>query len=262
MSVSKKPSGLKQYLENEHQAVEVSLRLHGPEFELFCELAELYERLGNISRIKTQEAERLASPAKLFQVVMCQMYGVGSLLLRRRLVDASALSRRAIESTAIAYRLWKHPDLRDIYETAYPDHMREDHPKQWRPSFKYNDAFKLDQLFSEPEEIWTYLRSVHDAFSASATHAGPLATAFHIQRDGEVVLQFMEGDNGVVRITWNQMLRLYGEILQVFLRIVRNSGDQAAITGFRQDLSGWVTKVAKTVRERNRQLGANKGQDT
>jgi hypothetical protein len=253
MATSEEHHDFKTYLRNEEQAVQVSHALHGPEFELFCELASLYDRLGKMCRMSSEEAARLASPAKLFQVVMCQMFGVGSLLLRRRILDAEALSRRAIESTAIAHRLWKHPDLRDIYETAYPDHMREDHPKQWRPSFKYNDAFKLDKLFSEPEDIWTYLRSVHDAYSASATHAGPLATAFHIQRDGAVVLQFMEGDNRVVRLTWNQMLRLYGELLQVFLRIVKDSGDQAAIPVFRQDLLNWVKKVTMTVRERNKQ---------
>jgi hypothetical protein len=63
----------------------------------------------------------------------------------------------------------------------------------------------------------------------------------------------MEGDNRVVRLTWNQMLRLYGELLQVFLRIVKDSGDQAAIPVFRQDLLNWVKKVTMTVRERNKQ---------
>lgn len=251
MAPIEEPRGLKKYLEKESHAVEVSHRLHGPEFELFCELAEVYERLGMLCRMKSQEADRLASPAKLFQVVMCQMYGVGSQLLRRRILDADALTRRAIEATAIAYRLWKHPELCDVYENAYPHHHKEDHPKQWEPSYRYNEAFKLDQLFSEPEAVWGYLRSVHNAVSAGSTHAGPLATAFHVQRDGTVLLQFIESDNGLVRMTWNTMLALYSEILMLFLQILRASAEPAAITAFEQDLRGWRVKAATIARQRH-----------
>lgn len=251
MAAIEEPHGLKKYLEKESHAVEVSHKLHGPEFDLFCELAEFYERLGMLCRIKSEEADRLASPAKLFQVVMCQMYGVGSQLLRRRILDADALSRRAIEGTAIAYRLWKHPDLCDVYENAYPNHQKEDDPKQWEPSFKYNEAFKLKELFSEPEKVWGHLRSVHNAMSAASTHAGPLATAFHVQRNGTVLLQFIESDNYIVRLTWNRMLDLYSEMLMVFLLILRGSAEPAAITFFEQDVRGWRAKAATIARQRH-----------
>ena len=251
MAAIEEPRGLKKYLEEEEHAVEVSHRLHGPEFELLCELAELYERLGKLGKIKSQEANRLASPTKLFQVVMCQMYGVGSQLLRRRILDADALTRRAIETTAIAYRLWKYPELCDIYENAYPNHEKADHPKQWEPSYKYNEAFKLKKLFSEPEPIWAHLRSVHDTLSAGSTHAGPLATAFHVERDGTVLLQFIEPDNGFVRVTWNYMLDLYSEVLMIFLRILEGSAEPAAITAFEQDLRGWRAHAATIARQRD-----------
>src|SRR4029453_13430191 len=87
--------GVKNYLEKDKSAIDVSHRLHAPEFELFCELANLCERLGSLCRMTSQEAARLPSPAKLFQVVMCQIYGVASqLLLRRRILDADALTGR------------------------------------------------------------------------------------------------------------------------------------------------------------------------
>lgn len=251
MAAIEEPRGLKKYLEKESHAVEVSHKLHGPEFELFCGLADLYERLGKLCRIKSQEADRLASPTKLFQVVACQMYGVGSQLLRRRILDADALSRRAIEATAIANRLWKHPELCDVYENAYPNHHKEDHPKQWVPSFKYNEAFKLEKLFSEPEKVWGILRSVHDAVSAGSTHAGPLATAFHVEKDGTVLLQFIEPDHGIVRLTWNRMLDLYSEILMVFLCILQDSAEPAAITAFEQDVRIWRVKAATIAHQRH-----------
>ena len=199
--------------------------------------------------MKPQEAAGLASPAKLFQVVMCQMYGVASQLLRRRILDADALTRRAIEATAIAYRLWRHPDLCDVYEDAYPNHHKEDDPKQWEPSSKYRKAFKLKKLFSEPE--WGDLRSVYDAMSAGSTHAGPLATAFHIQEDATVLLDFIERDNGVVRTTWNSMLNLYSEMLMMFLRILAGSAEPIAITAFEQDLRKWRVKAATITRQRH-----------
>lgn len=251
MAPIEEPRGLKKYLEKESHAVEVSQRLHGPEFELFCELAEFYERLGTLCRMKSQEAARLASPPKLFQVVMCQMYGVGSQLLRRRILDADALTRRAIEATAIAYRLWKHPELCDVFENAYPNHHKQDHPKQWRPSYEYNEAFKLDQLFGEPEAVWANLRSVHDAVSAGSTHSGPLATAFHVQSDGKVLLHFIEPDNRLVRMTWNSMLNLYSEMLMLFLNLLRGSAESALIEAFEKDLRGWREKAAIIARQRN-----------
>ena len=213
MAASEESRGLKKYLEKENHAVDISHRLHGPEFELFCELAEFYERLGMLCRMTSQEAARLASPPKLFPVVVCQMYGVGSQLLRRRILDAEALTRRAIETTAIAYRLWKYPALRDIYENAYPNHAKADHPKQWEPHINYNEAFKLDKLFGEPEPVWAYLRFVHDAMSAGSTHAGPLATAFHVQQERTISLSFIEPHNAIVRAAWNHMLYLYSEML-------------------------------------------------
>ena len=251
MAAIEEPHGLKKYLEQEGRAVEVSHQLHEPEFELFCELADFYERLRKLCRVPSKEAARLASPAKLFQVVMCQMYGVASQLLRRRILDAEVLTRRAIEATAIAYRLWKHPELCDIYESAYPNHEKEHDPKQWRPSYNYNETFKLDLLFSEPEGVWAYLRSVHDALSASSTHSGPLATAFHVEKDGTVLLQFIEPDHGMVRLTWNTMLDLYRELLMVFLRVLRDSAEPATIRTFEQDVGGWRNKSAAIARQRN-----------
>src|SRR6185436_15262778 len=99
MTTIEEPRGLKKYLESEERATKTSHTLHGVEFELLCELAEFYERLGGLSKISSQEADRLASPTKLFSVVMCQMYGVGSQMLRRRILDAEGLTRRAIETT-------------------------------------------------------------------------------------------------------------------------------------------------------------------
>jgi len=46
--------GVKNYLEKEKSAIDVSHRLHAPEFELFCELANLCERRPHGARERLQ----------------------------------------------------------------------------------------------------------------------------------------------------------------------------------------------------------------
>ncbi len=104
MAMIEEPGGLTKCLEQEGKAVQTSCSLYRQEFELFCQLAELYERLGVLAKMPRAEVSISASSSKLFLVVMSQMYGVVSQLLRRRVLDAEALSRRAIEATSTAYR--------------------------------------------------------------------------------------------------------------------------------------------------------------
>ncbi len=250
MTIIEEPGGLKKYLEQEGRAVQTSYSLYGQEFELFCQLAELYGRLGVLTKIPKAEVPISASSSKLLLVVMSQMYGVVSQLLRRRVVDAEALSRRAIEATATAYRLWKHPELSEVFNRAYPNAEDDSDPNQWRPSREYVGKFKTSELFSEPEQVWIYLKSVYDMFSAVSSHAGPLATAFLQERDGAVEIQFIESDNRTALLAWNYMLDAYWEMLRVFLRITRDSVHPAAVPVYEQELSGWKKKTACVLKQR------------
>ena len=243
--------GLTKYLEQEGKAVQTSCSLYRQEFELFCQLAKLYERLGVASKISKAEVPVLGSSSKLFLVVMSQMYGVVSQLLRRRVVDAEALSRRAIEATATAYRLWKKPELSKVFDNAYPNAGDEASPKQWRPSSEFREKFNTSTLFSEPGEVWVYLRSIYDSFSAISSHAGPLATAFIQERNGAVEIQFIEADNSTVRLAWNYMLDAYWEMLRVFLQILRGSANPAAIVALEQELTEWKEKAAYVLKKRD-----------
>lgn len=251
MMIIEEPGGLKKYLKQEERSVQTSYSLYGQEFELFCQLAELYERLGMLTKIPKAEVPISASSFKLFLVVMSQMYGVASQLLRRRVVDAEALSRRAIEATATAYRLWKHPELSEVFNGAYPNAADDCDPKQWRPSREYREKFKTGELFSEPGEVWIYLRSVYDMFSAGSSHAGPVATASLLERDDAVEIQFIESDNRTVRLAWNYMLDAYWEMLRVFLQVTCDSADPAVVTVFEQELSGWKKKAACVLKQRD-----------
>jgi hypothetical protein len=251
MAMIEEPGGLTKYLEQEGKAVQTSCSLYRQEFELFCQLAELYERLGVLAKMPRAEVSISASSSKLFLAVMSQMYGVVSLLLRRRVVDAEALSRRAIEATATAYRLWRKPELSEVFDTAYPNAGDDASPKRWRPSKEYKEKFNTGALFSEPGEVWIYLRAVYDSFSAGSSHAGPLATAFLQERNGVVEIQFIEADNSTVRLAWNYMLDVYWEMLRVFLQILRGSANAATISVLEQELKGWKGKAACVLRQRD-----------
>ena len=99
------------YLDVERQAVAESQQLCAVELTAFCELVDLYERL---LRMIPGDRENLVLPAELFLATLNQMYGAGAQMLRRRLPDVHALTRRAIELAATAYRLWKHPELTNL----------------------------------------------------------------------------------------------------------------------------------------------------
>jgi len=246
--------GVTKYLEQEGKAVQTSCSLYRQEFELFCQLADLYERIGVATKISKAEVPVLGSSSKLFLVVMSQMYGVVSQLLRRRVMDAEVLSRRAIEATATAFRLWKKPELSKVFDNAYPNAGDDASPKQWRPSREYKEKFNTGTLFSEPGEVWIYLRSIYDSFSAVSSHAGPLATAFIQERNGAVEIQFIEADNSTVRLAWNYMLDAYSEMLRVFLQILRGSANPAAIVALEQELTEWKEKAVCVLKHRDEEV--------
>jgi hypothetical protein len=87
--------------------------------------------------------------------------------------------------------------------------------------------------------------------SAGSTHAGPLATAFHVQQERTISLSFIEPHNAIVRAAWNHMLYLYSEMLMVFLGILRGSAEPAAITAFEQNVRKWRVKAATITRQRH-----------
>lgn len=254
MAMIEEPGGLTKYFEQEGKAVQTSCSLYRQEFELFCQLAELYERLGVLARMPRAEVSLSASSSKLFLVVMSQMYGVVSQLLRRRVVDAEALSRRAIEATSTAYRLWKNPELSEVFDKAYPNAGDDTRPDQWRPSKEYTNKFKTGELFGEPGDVWGYLKSVYDMFSAVSSHAGPLATAFLQERNGAVEIQFIEADKSIVRLAWNYMLDAYWEMLRVFLRILRGSANPATIATLERELKEWKEKAVCVLKHRDEEV--------
>lgn len=227
---------LKDYLETERKAEEESREHWRPEFELFCELGDLYTRLGHAIEVSDSHTLLLAD---FYLVVESQLFGVVSQLLRRRLTDALALSRRAIEATAVAYRLWKEPKLVEIFFSAYPNVAKTGHKRQWKPSNKYRNEFSTSKLFGQAGKTWEHLKTSYELFSVLASHAGPGATLGHEMRDKQRYAPFLAVDDKVIRRTWYSVLTAYMEMWKVFLHILREKCAASTVDMLEKDFVAW-----------------------
>jgi len=230
------------YLEKEVEVAERSREEYRPEFEAFGELAGFYERLIETIRI----SERCAIiPGELLLVVANQMFGAGAQMLRTRANDALALTRRAIEATASAYRIWQHPDLAEIYANAYPNHNKILHPKQWQPTKEYKREFSTAKLFDQPGEVFAGLKALYGLTSTMASHAGIGALAAH--RDGsgaERIAIVLGGDPREITNNWYTLLAAYMETFKVFVRMMRDNAPGAAIDLVVKDFLDWRARIA------------------
>jgi hypothetical protein len=238
---------LDKYLEAEDRAFKDSPSRFPHHYRLFCELAHLYDAAGGKAVLLTDE---MVIPVKLFLVVHSQMYGVASQLLRRRITDAEGLTRRALEATAAAHYLWKHPDLCDTFEEAYPNAANIDAPDQWKRSKAYREQFQTSDLFGEPTPPWPHLNSLYAFFSAMSSHAGPGATVPHEIRSGRLELHFIEPDNRTVRLAWEYLLNAYQELLEVFLTILSASVEAATLDAIKAASGQWKQRAATLLREK------------
>jgi hypothetical protein len=197
-----------------------------------------YERL---LRMIPGDYENLALPAELFLAMVNQMYGAGSQMLRRRLPDVHALTRRAIELAATAYRLWEHPELTTVYLKAYSST-----PKQWIPSKTYREAFSTKKLFEHPGDLWEGLKMQYGLHSAIASHAGIASTVWHEQRGNTRYAPFIapEGQD-ILRAWYSVLLPDYMDLWHIFFDIFRECSDQVTAGNLEKDFLAWCERVER-----------------
>lgn len=107
---------LMDYLDGERRAAQGCQLQYKAEIELFAQLVDLFDRL---RAAVTVREERALVPGHLLVVVQNQLYGVVSQIIRRRVTDAKALTRLAIEATGSARRIWDDPSLAEVFVNAY-----------------------------------------------------------------------------------------------------------------------------------------------
>ena len=176
--------------------------------------------------------------------VESQMYGVVSQLLWRRTTDALTLTRRAIEATGVAHRVWTDPYLADVFFHAYPDVQKTGDAKQWKPSQKYRDEFKSSKLFAPDGAVWERLRIAYEVMSAMASHAGPGVLKDQESKEQQRFMHFVNPDEKDCRRHWYWIMGFYYEMLRVFLRILRDQVDAVVLSNLENDLITWRDRNA------------------
>jgi hypothetical protein len=254
MSTIEEAKGLLSYLDQEDDIVSSSRSQWSPELDLFTELANLYAELNTITKITDLDAH---IPADLFLLVQKQMFGAVSQLLRRRVGDVEYAARRVIEAAATAYRLSRHPELLEIYATAYSDTDGDEKSVSWNPSKEYKREFSTQNLFKEPAGFWTTLKVDYAMFSAMSTHAGLGATAAHVTAEGKRVLHFFDGDDKNMYRCWYHQAALYWSVLRVFLDIMRRTGQPQLISIFETQMRAWQKKACILLDQRAPWVGEN-----
>jgi hypothetical protein len=244
--------GLRGYLAAEQKNAETSQSAFKPELEAVCELYGLYETMA-ASIAAGSMAETLA--AEFFLLVNSQLCGATSQLLRRRVLDAHAMNRQAIEATAVAHRLWQHPDLIEVFIHAYPHSSDHDHPKQWRPSPAAQREFSTKRLFNEEGPVWSTLKSFYDVNSTMAVHAGMGALVPHEHSEGSIGLEFIEKDDRAVLRGWYVLMTVYYCALKVLLRIFRKSWKGGTVGIFEADMKSWNSRTSRLREQRAPWIG-------
>jgi hypothetical protein len=162
-------AGLGGYLDQDAAVVETSRKEWEPEYTALSRLLDIFRRM---SQLVVVQDKNLNLPSQLFLVVLNQLYGVASALLRRRTTDAQGLMRRAVEAAGVAHRLWKHPELTQVFNEAYPNINDDNHPKQFRPSNKYRQEIISSQMFSGDSSALQTLGSFYELFSVGCCWFG------------------------------------------------------------------------------------------
>jgi len=240
-------AGLGGYLDKDAAVVETSCKESEPEYNALSRLLDIFRRMSQLVVVKDLN---LSLPSQLFLVVLNQSYGVASELLRRRTTDAQGLMRRAVEAAGVAHRLWKHPELTQVFNEAYPNINDDNHPKQFRPSNKYRQEFSSSQMFSGDSAAVQTLGSFYALFSVGASHAGLGALTGQKWKDGVLALSVRETSRVEIGRAWHSVITAYWEILRVFFAVLKSAIPDGMTAAVEADMTQWLDDYKKTLKDR------------
>ena len=240
-------TGLTGYLEKDAAVVEASRKEWESEYNALSRLVDIFRRVSQLVVIKE---ENLSLPSQLFLVALNQSYGVASELLRIRTRNAQALTRRAVEAAGVAHQLWKHPELTQVYNEAYPHMNDSNHPKQFRPSDKYRREFRSSILFPSDGSPFQTLGGLYELFSVGASHAGLGALVGHQWRDGVLALSVRETDRVEIGRAWYSVIAAYWIILRIFFRVLKSEIPEGMSAAVEADMKQWLEDHKKTLKNR------------
>lgn len=210
------------------------------EFIAFSKLFDFYERLNSVCRPQGRgmtDYERLSFIFLLS--VKQQIVPVVSLMLRARTVDAMTLTRRAIEATAFANRIWKYPNLLEVYVRGYPNVNSGTDHRQWQPSADYLKQFSINKIFSDLGEVGQNLRTMYAIVCMRASHPGIGLLQDLRSHEGGLFLHSHETDPRKLGQIWVVLCGVFFDCWKVFLRVLRSLGNSQNIRILEDEIMQW-----------------------
>ena len=251
MTLKSAPKGLLNYLENELSAADASREIWADELEAFRQLGDLFSELDMYSR---PTEGHLTNHQQIFHILLFtvqhQMFSVVSQLLRTNKNDAFSLTRRAIEATAIAHKIYVNESLLDVFLTAYPHIADDTHPKQWLPGNKYEKKFKSKELFSQSDPILERLGKIYETICATALPAGPSVLVTLTSANGKTFFVANEADPNELDRCWAWLLVTYFDSLRVFLKVLGKDLLPAVRQVFENKINKCLTEAKSKMKHR------------
>lgn len=161
MSVEPELPEIEQIRKHDEENLEISIKYLGDAYTLVHDITELYTLLGNLLST-SQSPVDLKFYINCTLLLSCQYQFTASCLavLRTHLTDSFQSTRRAIESCAFAYRIFKQPNLAEKWLNA------GDSKKKYG---KYRKSFS-GNLFPDNHEAMRFLGGQYD-FCSKQMHS-------------------------------------------------------------------------------------------
>ena len=246
--LSQAKTKLHEYLERQEKGVGLCLQRYNLEFQAYADLGGLFDKLVQAWRppgrpLTDQEGFRWV----FLTSVKEQMYGTVFLLLRLRAADAEAITRYAIEATALAHHLWKNPGLFKTYQDACPHIAEERKSNQFELSSSYKNELGEKKLFASLEktlpERGKHLRTGYALICYHASHAGPGIKHRLKERNGKIEYRAHSVDQESADTDWAILLTYYFDMLHVFYAIMKETITDQTRTRLEHDFRDWHSRV-------------------
>ena len=162
MSVEPKFPEVEQIRKYDEDNLEASIKYLGESYTLVHDVTELYILLSDLLST-SQSPIDLKFHINCTLFLSCQYQFTTSCLavLRAHLTDSFRSTRRAIESCAFSYRIFKHPHLAEVWLNA------GDSDESYK---KYREKFSGKNLFPEKHEVMKFLGDRYD-FCSKQMHS-------------------------------------------------------------------------------------------
>ncbi|MHB8481692.1 MAG: hypothetical protein ACYDBV_02985 [Nitrospiria bacterium] len=224
---------LLDYLKSEEENYSKSREIYSVELQLFSEIISLFNQ---IPKSVKSDSEGFDIIGILLLNILSLLHGSASHLLRCRITDVQVLNRLSAEYGAIAYHVWRNPNLSKEWWSCYPQFENQGHPRQFRPSDSYKKNFSSGEIFKYADDDIKNLQIIYEFNSATYIHGGP-GTTKNIEQSGPQFSLTYGDDREEVLYGWYATMLVYIRLLSIFSKIFESSWISGQYNDFRNSIN-------------------------